>query len=693
MGTKRDQGISLFGGAVKASSLLTTAMVLCVAAPALAADEDQGVSSRDEGAIIVTANRRAQNVQDVPIAITTLSGDKLAATSQTDVDDILDRVPGVQVSAGANGSSWNIRGVSSVGGGGEIDPGVSFSVDGVYNPFDNIALMPYFDLERVEVLRGPQGTLYGRNAVAGAINVITKDPKLGELSGFLQGGIGNYSARSATGAVNVPVGDKLALRVSADTRSHHGYISNGGADQDQWAVRAKALYEVSPDVQVRLTGDYAKSTGLGNSDVFLPLYSDNPWKSDEIVGDENVEQYSFSGQIDANLGGVTWTIIPAYRHAEQVRNSTTLGSVPLTYNRVVNGQWTVETRLASNDSDPLSWVAGAYFYDNVQSFRMINPPNLDQSPLKTRSYAAFGQLTYGLSPGVRFTGGLRFTSDHKEGVNRNYGVTPTAVVTYDQTWNTWTWRAGTEFDVGPENMLYASVSTGFKAGGSFAAAGDNTFGPEHLTAYMVGSKNRFLDGDLQLNVEAYYYKYDDLQVAYVDFFPEFGGVGRKVVNAGKATTYGIEAEFEGRLTQNDRISGNVAYFHGKYDQYVQPPGLGPSVDYSGAELPLPNWTGALNYEHRFELANGGYISFLGEMQWQGDVFRLVSRDARSLQTGFAKFDASLGYRAPEDRWSLTAFVRNIGNTVVKTGVFVLGPNATTWLEPPRTWGLNLRANF
>src|SRR5690606_24723399 len=159
--------------------------------------------------------RRAESVQSIPIAISVVSGDELRKTNVTSSEEILRSLPSVEIRKAPPGASIYIRGIATQQGGGEMDPGISFSVDGVYNPFTESSSMSFYDVERIEVLKGPQGTLYGRNAIAGAVNVITKSPELGKFGGFVQAGIGNYDYVGLTGAINLPMGDTVALRVAA----------------------------------------------------------------------------------------------------------------------------------------------------------------------------------------------------------------------------------------------------------------------------------------------------------------------------------------------------------------------------------------------------------------------------------------------------------------------------------------------
>jgi iron complex outermembrane receptor protein len=661
--------------------------------------------------IIVTAQRRAESVQNIPIAISVVSGDDLRKTNVTSSEEILRSLPSVEIRKAPPGASIYIRGIATQQGGGEMDPGISFSVDGVYNPFTESSSMSFYDVERIEVLKGPQGTLYGRNAIAGAVNVITKSPELGKFGGFVQAGIGNYDYVGLTGALNVPLGDTLALRVAADYQDNNGYLNLGGDDVHVYSGRAKLLWEASSKVRVELRAEYGDFDTNGNAPAIYPLRAD-PWTQYPTAPNVPSQTAWLAGgsmQVDVDLDFATLIYIPAYKRKKFSSATDSGNSFIRSY--IYDEQHTQELRLASNQSTPLSWIIGGYYYRGINETGLNFFTTIDQHVVTT-SYAVFGQTTYSVTDGVRLTGGLRYTKDKKseDGVNTLGGRVISEIKDIKWTWENWTWRLGAEFDVGPESMLYGSVSTGFKAGGTSLVAGPRAiFDPEKLTAYEIGWKNRLLDNTLTLNLSAFYYDYSNYQAAFVAPNPDFGGAQvRRIANAGNAKIKGVEAEMSWSPTPNDLFRATVAYLDGQFGRYVVPT-PNPLVfnDYSDSKVSMVPWAINASYSRDISIGADGHLVPQVSVRYNAGTWRDARQYAKAgtwgapgtyvnpiaYQDAFAKIDANVSYSWGEDRYRISAYVKNITNKVVFTGASIGPGGGSAWLEPPRTFGASLQVSW
>jgi len=688
-----------------------------------AADESSGAESASLEEIVVTAERREENLQKTALSITALTAEDLQAHDDTAIDSALRDVAGVVIQGNANGAYVFIRGVgasqdTAIGG-----PAVNLNFDGVYQQQTEIPLSSMYDVERVEVLRGPQGTLYGRNATAGSINIITADPTdKTEASGSV--GFGNYSLIKTEGMVNVPVSSTLAVRAAMLSERHDGYLQPSGYDdEDNLGGRLKVLYKPNSDVRLLLAGDYLHIGGVGNGGVTsLATHPDDPWYSTAATGKTDLTSWRVYGQLDWNLGFGTLTVLPAHQHFFKFDNNVII--VPATTSsagEVEERQDTAEVRLASSAGSKLTWVAGVYYLDSHTTLPggVASQIALPAGPFtfpylsgnKVSSKAGFAQATFPVTSALRLTGGARYNKDDKTAFDE---TSATATVPYSGSWSSFTYKAGVELDVAPQSLLYANVSTGFKAGG--LDQGFNKYNPEKLRSYSVGSKNRFFDNRFQLNAEAFYYDYKDFQAQYgyrcqnSAACPTITGFANTIVNAGTATLYGIDLETSTQLTSVDRIDLNYSYLHSVFDQLVIVPGTannapaGCAATLSCNVLPnqiltnqplsnAPRNSGSLSYEHRFVLADSSYISLSGDVHYYSSYWTLYRRPpqvpAESLQDDYSKYNAFLGYNAADDRWSLRGYVKNLANKAIVTSA--VGPALT--LQSPRTYGVTFTARL
>ncbi|WP_240624520.1 TonB-dependent receptor [Aurantiacibacter odishensis] len=733
--------------------------------------------------ITVTANRREESLQDVSVPVNAIDGDALLNRGIVATEDLSSAVPALQVQpAGGSGLSLFVRGVGTRSGNSFAENAVAFNFNDVYLARPTSVGGTFFDLERVEVLKGPQGTLYGRNATGGAVNVIPKRPELGAVGGSFTASYGNYDHVLVSGAINVPLGDTLAIRAAGQISERDGYLSDGTSDESVQAGRLSVLFEPSDLFSVTIVGDYSHQGGKGTGSVIIPSASgayDAPPLEDRVgatdpraravpisvaagsfappycggfggfvtsgcvmvagdLGEPSLdsENYGISANFEADLGFATLNVIPAWRQA----SSDYVSYVPGFLLDVTDDseQISLETRLSSNSDGPFEYVVGAYYFKEEQS--AINrfsqgtlATTLFTPELETESFALFGQASFALSDTFRLIGGLRWTDEDKTQVTSlgrgdpslpdPYNPPLTRQFTGEQGFEKLTWKAGFEFDVGMDSLLYGNVATGIKSGGFFVAAPpDNTFEPEELTAYTVGIKNRFLNDRLQLNVEAFYWDYKDQQISFVgavvdDTTGELVNTGL-TRNAGQAEMYGIELDGLFQLSPFDLFSFNVQWLESEYKDFevalfgptpVLPPTscqiletqarpggfLFPTQCAGNPALSSPRWTFNLGYEHTFELGSGLELIAGAQTTIESSRYLDVDFSEESLQDSSMKSDAFLTLESIDDGWSLTAFINNIEDEEIlaSSGTRPILNIKYGALRPPRTYGLRATKRF
>ncbi|MBD3728188.1 MAG: TonB-dependent receptor [Sphingomonadales bacterium] len=762
--------------------LLGAGLAAFTAQPAFAEDAAEEHASGDKnGEIIVTAQFREATAQDTAISLEVISADSLADAGVTQATDLNRITPGVQLSQGGTAIQIFIRGAGDFSTTSYNDAAVAQSYDGIFAARTQWIAGTFYDLERVEILKGPQGTLYGRNATGGVMNILPVQPKLGENSGYLTGQIQNYDGYLAEGALNLALGDKAALRVSYQGSWRDGYISDGTDDDKHQSVRFQLKAEPTPDLTLRFGANYQHIGGRGHGQVVYeptaptgpglpgtPIIPSDRWTSindslNSLIGQlaappgtypidtslirQDIDAWGINAHVDWDLGPATLTIIPAYQRV--VNDSQSFPTLSFNTNDPYSGRpstsdaQTLEVRLANSDG-PLVWVLGGYYFNEDQD--SLNEVSLGfvsdtafVADLNTRAYAAFGEATYSVTDSFRLTAGLRYTDETKTvdahryaklgslaclgggtGPGNSCELLTTAGTNVQGTYsaNRLNFKLGVEYDVTPDNLLYATVATGFKSGGQ-ANADLDPYKPEDVTAFTIGSKNEFGNGLVVLNLEGFYYEYRDRQENFAAL-DRGGAQVSSLFNAGKAVAKGASIEFTLRPSDNDTFYVGGEYVESEYKDFTYynyrtaspdartscavsaVPNGNAQIGYweincDGFQLPrTPKWSGSVRYNHSFPLANGGSVDFSPNMTFASSRWLSAEFVENARAKGYAVFNASLTYRAPDDRYSVQAFVRNIGDTAVYTGTqqypFIANYNGLD-IAPPRTYGVRVRYNF
>lgn len=675
--------------------LFSTATFAATALPAFAQDSEAVLEE-----IIVTAERRSEDLQKTALSITALSAADLEAQGRDTLRDILQTVPSVVVQEGTFGPTVSMRGIATTASNAE-------SASTTY--IDGVPLLGtgnhYYDLSRVEVLRGPQGTLYGKNSSAGVVNIITANPTQDlEAMGSVE--LGNYSLMQTSGMINLPISDSLALRATFTSRDRDGFMSNGQNDLDDQNLRVKLAYTPSGDFSALLAGTVYKDDSVGGGQSVMTATTQPGFTTTNPSGRSNTRYYNLYSNLNWNLGFASLTVIPAYQHQDNVYNKYVNGNANAGTRPTYAEASSLETRLASNSEGPLKWVGGLYGYREInKNYQRLNFPGGNYSDywdnMKTASLGAFGETTYSLTDALRLTAGVRYSQDRRDNTQDTYSYTFTtnsgAEVDYafKKNFSSVDYKARVEFDLSDSNLLYAGVSTGYRAGG-YATQGAS-YTSEELTAYTVGSKNRFFNDRVELNGEAYYYDYGGFQLTDAIF------VGSQIVGFNvlvlPATFKGVDLESKFLVTANDKLSLSVAWEDGYFDREaiastILGSGQSALANFGGNQTPFtPEWTVVGGYEHTFPLASGAAITAGATASYRSEQY-LANRQHPlfSLQEGYTLWDATLGYTSEDGKLSVNGYVKNLSDELYKIGSQVNSLTATSanvLVGAPRTYGVSL----
>jgi len=589
---------------------MTSALALFAsAAPVWAQDSAPSEASDDQadsGAIIVTAQRRSEDLQDVPASVTALGAKDIALRQIEDANDLQAQIPGVVITTGtgtSNSARIFFRGIGEDESRGAVDPAIGIYIDNVYLGRTVGSLVDLLDIEQVEVLRGPQGTLYGRNTNGGAIKFTSVRPQIGENSVSADFGYGNFDRIQGRGIVNLALADSLAVRVSGLYRERDGYFTlnpNGDfaglagttiGDEEVLTLRGSLYGEMSDRWSVTAIFDYNKD----NSDPVpstLAASSSNPAITTDRDGDiftlepapdvtcsaasppgflpigcftdyaSSVESYGASIELNGEYDNFTITSITALRAMNDDLSSFI--SFPF-FQRTKQDQFSQELLVNLTPADPLNLTLGAFYYEEGVDLRytFIFP---FENFVDTQSFALFGQAELEVTDALTFTGGLRWTTEDRDFVGNaggplaGFGTNITGTADTDNV----TWTVKADYAITDDILLYASYATGFKSPGFSSDCFNPTacfrrVDEEQLDSIEAGLRTQFWDGRITLNATAFYNDYQDLQISGT--LPS-GAFTR--INAGEARIQG--AEIEGRIELIDGLTvyGNASFLDAEY---------------------------------------------------------------------------------------------------------------------------------
>ncbi len=702
--------------------------------------------------IVVTAEKRTVSVKDLPISIYAVSGERLEDAGVTDVQGLTQLAPSLQFAQGTNTFYMSMRGVGSETTDLGADPGIALSQDGITLVRPQMLNTDFLDVERVEVLRGPQGTIAGRNATAGAINIYSNlptDTATGSVS--LTGGA--YSLFRSESVISGPlIGDWLLGRVALGTENANGWVKNTYVDpaigsvprvedlnnSDRAHARASILFKPN-EFQALLIVDRLVDKSVPQSGMILgngrgngspdevTLYNTNngtnfahPNPSD-LTSQSDIYQTSDVTQTITSLK-LSYDFSPTTSltsHTGYVERQSTQyldydgTAAALTENTPIGFPSRVlseELTLLTSPIKQLDFIFGGIFLrDESQEplvFRSavfgatapgIALPNLEQT---TKSYAVYAQVRYFFTDALHVDLGGRETRDDKNidfGPESFNGAAIASHLTDSASWNAFTPRLALHYDLSNALALFASVSKGYKAGGYNALSAPEKYNPEYVTTGEIGSK--YQDGAMSASVTAFYSQYKDIQENI--YLPNAAGVpSAEVTNSSRAKIYGIEAEVDRRVSDYMRLFGNLTLLHARLTDAA---GVDPTFPELGVQnfdnhrLPrAPNAQAVVGADFRFPVASNLIFIGNGSYRWQSKTYFDIYNDATASQDSFGILNLRAGFENQNGDWQATLYADNALDKRYfsdKENLVLTTSSTLGILGVPRMWGVNVRHRF
>jgi iron complex outermembrane recepter protein len=709
-----------------------------------AAQGDEGIAE-----IVVTANKRAENIQDVPITITAVSGETLKDAGVKSLQDLTTLVSGYVGPGDIAFQSPHLRGVGSQVSSPGLENSVALYVDGIYIGATSPALLRLNNVAQIEVLKGPQGTLFGRNTTGGLVHVQTRNPSQ-DFEASVEAGYANYDTISGAAYLNAPIGGKSALNVAVQgTGAGKGWGTNldtGGPTyklKSEWSVRSKLDIGMGENTNFMIIGDYESHKDIGfftkRSVVgakISPTYTSTVtgWDAN-AAADARVQSkaWGLAGRLTHDFGGVTLTNTLAYRNTEFNLLDFVANAAPAALDDLhffwytKNKQWTNELQLSSDGGGPLNWTIGAYYYNaediNHQPGISQRPPFgppfdfVTDSVIKTKSLAGYGQVSYEVSPGTTLTGGLRYTHD-KQSVSGTFIHSPAFFSFLDAVSNlpprskgSVSARVSLAHKFTDDAMVYVSFNRGSKSGGFNPVQINNPpFDDEKLNAYEVGTKLSFMDNKARFNLAGFYYDYKNIQVQ------SFRIPGPPtVLNASSAKLYGIDADLELQPTEAFTLSATMSIVHTEFGDFpnaefygqcgpAAPVGACSAANVTagsgfylylanakGNPLPLaPKFTASVAAKYTIPVGSGK-VDLNANFAYNGGFFSTVGKELH--QDSFGRLGASVQFTSANDKYFARLWGSNLTNTE-DASILNQGSGANfVALNSPRTYGITLGTKF
>lgn len=688
------------------------------------------------GEIVVTAQRRSEIARDVPLSITAQSGEQLQKAGVTDSRDLTALTPGLKMDRVGAFSVPALRGVTTQLTTAGIDVNVATYLDDVYQPSQLTGTFDLPDVQRVEVLKGPQGTLFGRNATGGAIRVFTLNPTY-ETTGNFSASYGNYNEVILKGFISTPlVADKLAASVSAYFLNSDGYNHDelhndrliGGSES--WVVRGKLRYDPTDRISFLFTA-YASYRSDGSTNLGLPLNGNTAYASDpEVViptkpyetamnlAADVVRQHGFSLKATADLGFATLTSTTAYQ------KSTAYTEIDGDYAYEPSGgaqyhghdtdrSISEELSLGSQKGHLLDYTVGLFYYDAYGQFDPlgISYPGASfaiYGRQDTTAYAAFGELYLNPVEHLQIIGGIRYsyeTRDYYSALGVLGGAAPTLAYINKKSWGSATPRASIKYEILPKTNVYFTYSQGFKSGSfNTSSPADPTYvNPEHIYAYEIGIKSK-PSSWLDFSLAGFFYNYKDIQV---NAYANVNGIPVAVVqNAAAAHNKGID--FESVLTplRGLAIHTGLSLLSAKFSDFPDGSVTIPITNAMGVptggnyttvanltgkhEVRAPNWTLNVTASYQTQVAHGQLE--LDGMLYHSDKFYFDNNN-RIEQPAYTTLGARVSWSPQDTGLTFAVYGKNLTNKATIQGAFITAFADGVSYAPPRTYGVEIRYAF
>ena len=733
---------------MKSRSIVVTMVSVCALMSAMPVNaqenegaEDQEVARLDP--VTVTAQRREEDIQIVPVAVTAFTADDLEIRSTLNLEEVARSTPGFQYVSDESikATRPSIRGIAGGGGTAGRDSSIGVYVDDVYLGGPASANVELFDLDRVEVLRGPQGTLFGRNTLAGVINMASKMPD-DEFGGYVQAEYGNYDHKRLKGRVSVPlVKDKLSASLSGLYFDRDGFLENAYLNTDtndahQWGLRGALLFTPTENMDWLFSADYrevdqkAKSQEtLLNDPASIPglfgaLLNTDPY--DRVVysgfaGEETLEAWGLSARGVISFDAFDLISVTSYREHHYFNDGES-DQTPFGVGRNQDPEdverFTQEFRLETTGQGPFKAIVGAFYLnqDAVNGGHILLESDLVSlltggaltgeltggatGKTKTESVAVFGSVDYDVTDKFTVSLGARQTWEDKsinfdqvdfESVFGFPLLASTGSYTGSDTFESFTPSATAKYRFTDDVMIYATVSEGFRSGGFNDTTGDLSgiaFDPETLWNYEAGLKSTLFEDRLRLNASVFSMKWKDIQVqaddpATVNLYDP------RILNAGEAHSNGVELEMVAAVTPDFTIDGSFAYFDDEFDE----------GNMAGNDLGAPEYTFSLNGTYVYALTPDLDLTFRGEYYRQGDQYvNMDQTRPENLQEGYELLNARI-VLTPSDRdWEVAIWGKNLTDETYNVRTFDLLANPFVGqlfniLGAPKTYGVSVKKSF
>jgi iron complex outermembrane receptor protein len=706
--------------------------------------EQAQVDTNDEKqleVVIVTAQKQSQSIQDVAASIAALGSESLKERGISSIDTLQYAVPGVQAGSmrQTGGSAISIRGVGFNLP--QSSPGVSVNVNGIYQTSAAYGLLAQLDLERIEVLRGPQGTLYGRNANGGAINFITRTPQDTFGAEFLAG-YAEYDESHLQAIINAPITEGIRSRVALDYNQRgEGFVENkaGGQDLDKHKTlsgRAALSFDLTPDAVLDLGLSMTRQTGPTSWFQLSSLPSASAVARNPFLGTENFsleprttvanDPTTSEQEFAQATAALTWDLGFAELKSLSGYTSFTdyfttdadagdVSAYAATFNSGSNA-FSQEINL-NHAGETIDWVMGVFYLnDNAKQSVVYNFPQ-GIAPLPANAYldsnnpardtevrAVFGDGTWHATDKLNVIVGMRYSEEdltysylNELGITAGGNRIPLLVTcplrTDEATFSSFTPRVGLQYLMADDQNFYATLSKGVKSGGVNVYSCNNEFNPEKITAYEAGYRSQWHDGGLTFNASAFYYNYSDLQLNQI------ANLTAVITNAAAAEVKGLEAEMAWRPDEHWRLNGNVSLLDATYSDFANLDTLDPAAglkDVTGNYLNnSPQFSANLGVSHASTIEGFGRLIARGDLSYRSKVYFREFNASLDGQDAYTIANLALIWEAPDDDYSIRLYTNNVTDEAYITrmgSADVLGARFVTY-NSPRQIGVEFRAKY
>lgn len=686
-----------------------------------AAAQSTAESATSVGEIVITARKRAESLQDVPIAVTAFDGAALDRQQAITLDDLSFAAPNLAITRNqttSNSAQIYIRGIGQDDSTPTNEPGVGIYLDDVYLARSQGALLDLMDIERIEVLRGPQGSLYGRNSTGGAIKLVTRRPDLSNTRFVGDASIGRFGRVDVRASASTPLAaGTAAIKVDALSLDRDGYVTRLSDGQDinrtnRQAVRGSLLWQPRDGLGIYLSADYSRDrsgqvapaplaippagvgdTLPGNRRPLFGYYVSDP----NAIDLYKFDGYGVSASVTLDTPAGQLKSVTAYREFSNFfysdlrgRSATSGGGTDLTRDLDQN-QLTQEIQLASNRDGPLNYVVGAFYLreriNNLDLF--LRSHRYTQT---TDSIAGYGDLTFNVSDSFSLTAGGRYTHDRKTiDVDATTLVTTFSIRDFGSSFNQFTPKLGASVKPSKDLMIYASWQKGFKAGAfqgfpqRLTDVTDQVLAPEKVDSYEAGFRHTFADGRVRFNGTVFYLDYQQIQLALLDAGLNF------VARTAGARAWGTEWELSARLGDGFSVTGALGTFNSKIRNVNLADPL--TAPLSGKRIKhVPKFNAQISPNYEADLGDGRALFIGATASWVSSIYFDAANTAYNFQKGHEVIDAYLGFRLDDDRYRVTFGLQNATNVRYALTGTAAG-QGSLFPAPPRTWSATFRTSL